>query len=218
MKMTIDKILRKLYSDNNIQYYTKIIRYTDEDNNTVRLLTQNKECYNTMYNSHEVVARALAKTCIDIILKTEDAKMARFAVNETGIKIAERLGLAYSTFSNYISGKRNPKEFDMRCFILQILDPVLRKFKLLQYKDDICEYVCGDIYADGSDMLYRILEESSLELVTIKDIISNYLALKKAMPVIELCGYSVEYYQYILFRHEEELKASKTLIDEFFEQ
>ena len=67
-------------------------------------------------------------------------------------------------------------------------------------------------------MLYRILEESSLELVTIKDIISNYLALKKAMPVIKLCGYSVEYYQYILFRHEEELKASKTLTDEFFEQ
>ena len=109
MKMTIDKILRKLYSDNNIQYYTKIIRYTDEDNNTVRLLPQNKEYSNTRYNSHEVVARALAKTCIDIILKTEDAKMARFAVNETGIKIAERLGLAYSTFSNYISGKRNPK-------------------------------------------------------------------------------------------------------------
>ena len=85
MKMTIDKILRKLYSDNNIQYYTKIIRYTDEDNNTVRLLPQNKECSNTMYNSYEVVARALAKTCIDIILKTEDAKMARFAVNENHI-------------------------------------------------------------------------------------------------------------------------------------
>ena len=58
MKITIDKILRKLYSDNNIQYYTKIIRYTDEDNNTVRLLPQNKECSNTMYNSYEVVARA----------------------------------------------------------------------------------------------------------------------------------------------------------------